>query len=50
MYIRELKLFAKLLKAFLDAKETGPRKIAKTWLDIVESETKAAEELRSYDM
>lgn len=34
----ELELFAKLLRAFVDAKDTSARTVAKKWLDIVEEE------------
>ena len=50
MYLKELKLFARLLKAFIDASDKTPRNVAKKWLDIVEAEITTAEELRSYDM
>ncbi len=40
----ELKLFARLLKAFIESKDKDTRTIAKKWLDIVETEINTQEE------
>ena len=50
MKLAELKLFAKLLKAFIESKDRDTRTVAKKWLDVVETEINAIEERRSYDM